>query len=76
MSNLSATVAAVPAAILHPVKTAKLHPIVVIATFVVLAVLAVVYIEARRPGQIRSYVVRIPGVGPRIVGASTLRSVG
>jgi hypothetical protein len=68
--SVATSAAAVPNAVLSPGKTARTHPYVVIAVFVALTILAVVAIEARKPGTFARLVGRLPFVGPRILRAA------
>jgi hypothetical protein len=74
MSAVPAAVAAVPKAITAPAKTAKSHPYVVFAVIIALTILAVVLIEAKRPGTFSRGVQKafrwIPGVGPKLAAAA------
>jgi hypothetical protein len=73
--SISSTASAVPAAIIHPVTTVRTHPYLVFAMIIVATVLAVVFIEAKRPGFFASLVRRAPFVGPRIASGQILRAV-
>lgn len=64
-------VAAIPAAVVSPVKTARTNPYVVFAVIIALTIVLVVAIEARRPGAISNFVNRtlgrVPVIGPHVM---------